>query len=367
MSFDKGATKLTFEGNNKVENIKYANEAADYFIHLGSYAGNEVTIDGNLTMNNNESYYNSNHFFHVPAGKLNIKENSKLTINGNKLYNTAIQSRALLYTGDNVEVSLMGSLEIKDNAFIGTRQSHSDFGFRYSNAAKPVLIGSTSIVITNNTTTNARANVRDFYSYYSSGALQQTSGTKFNVKESRIDRVAINSEDYTGEIYNTWNRTNVSHFDDVTFDEVFGADDYAGRKGIIVAKFGEKIIITFGDHFHKVCGTLATESCVHPGIEDHGMGTSADVMKTYLALRWGNMNELKSTLEAGGTYFLIRKIKFDTPTVIDVRDSDLILCLKGFYIENAIFTSSTGKKIYISTCIEQIEQEEDEEEEYRDW
>ena len=174
--------------------------------------------------------------------------------------------------------------------------------------------------------------------------------------------MAINSEDYTGEIYNTWNRTNVSHFDDVTFDEVFGADDYAGRKGIIVAKFGEKIIITFGDHFHKVCGTLATESCVHPGIEDHGMGTSADVMKTYLALRWGNMNELKNTLEAGGTYFLIRKIKFDTPTVIDVRDADLILCLKGFYIENAIFTSSTGKKIYISTCIEQIEQEEDEEE-----
>ncbi|MBQ2204734.1 MAG: hypothetical protein II411_02420, partial [Lachnospiraceae bacterium] len=257
MHFDSGATVADFDGNNIIENIKYSNKSGDFFIHFGSYAANKVTINGNLSITNCESYYNTNHFFHISGGHVTIDDNSKLTINNNRLYNTAIYGRALLYLGNNADFNLYGDLEIKDNAFKGTRQSHSDAGLWYANSTKPIIIGSTSIVISNNTTTNARANVRNLYSY-SERIFNQKAGTKLNALNTMIDSIAINSEDYTGVIYPIWDDSNVVGFDDVNFVEIFKADVYGGRKGIITARDGDKIIITFGDHFHKTCGTLAT-------------------------------------------------------------------------------------------------------------
>ena len=364
MSFDSGTTKSYFEGNNIIDNIKYANTASEYFIHFGSYAGNDIKIAGNTTITNCESYYNANHFFHVGAGHVTIDDNSKLTINKNRLYNTAIYGRALLYLGSNSEFNLYGNLEIQNNAFVGTRQSHSDVGLWYANSTKPIIVGSTSIVINNNTTTNYKANVRNLYSYYggAEGVFSQKAGTKFNAYDTMIGSIALNTEDYTGVVYSKWDGDHIVGYGDVNFAEIFKADTYGGRKGIITARDGEEIVITFGDHFHKVCGTLATMSCIHDGIDDHGVGTTADVMHTYLALRWNDMDDLKNKLRLGGEYFLIRKIKFDTPTVIDL-ESDLYLCLTSYFVENVIFTSSTGKKAYITTCIEQFEEQQDEEEE----
>ena len=364
MSFDKGTTKMSFVGNNIIDNVKYANTASDYFIHFGSYAGNDIKIDGNTSITNCESYYNANHFFHVGAGHVTITDNSKLTINKNRLYNTAIYGRAMLYLGSNADFNLSGNLEIKNNAFVGTRQSHSDVGLWYANSTKPIIVGSTSIVISDNTTTNYKANVRNLYSYYAGaeGVFSQKAGTKLNAYDTMIGSIALNTEDYTGVVYNSWDGNHIVGYGDVNFAEIFKADTYGGRKGIITARDGEEIVITFGDHFHKVCGTLATMSCTHNGIDDHGVGTTPDIMHTYLALRWNDMDDLKNKLRLGGEYFLIRKIKFDTPTVIDL-ESDLYLCLTSYFVENVIFTSSTGKKAYITTCIEQFEEQQDEEEE----
>jgi len=81
-----------------------------------------------------------------------------------------------------------------------------------------------------------------------------------------IDSIAINSEDYTGVIYPIWDDSNVVGFDDVNFVEIFKADVYGGRKGIITARDGDKIIITFGDHFHKTCGTWCTATVKHQAV-----------------------------------------------------------------------------------------------------
>ena len=367
MDFDKGATNTKFIGTNTIDKIKYANSASSHFIRFASYALNEVKIDGDLKITNSESFLNTNHFFDVAGGHFGLEEGSCLEIKNNTLYNTAIYGRALLYIGSNAHMYLYGALDISDNKFMGTRKSHSDAGLWYANKTEPIEISSRSIVIKNNTTSNEKANVRNLYSYYSGssagdGVFSQKAGTLFDAKNSCIDSVALNSEDYTGVIFPEWDRTKVKDFDEVYFSEIFKADTYGARKGLLTVRDGIQIIITFGDHFHKLCGTLATESCTHANFVDHGIGVTPDIMHTYTALRFDTMEALKTKLQAGGDYFLIRKIKFDTPTVIDLQE-DLYLCLTGFYIENAIFQSSVGKKVYITTCIEQIEESEEEEEE----
>ncbi|MBR0038590.1 MAG: hypothetical protein IJP71_01135 [Lachnospiraceae bacterium] len=367
MDFDGGATNTKFIGINKIEKIKYANSASSYFIRFASYAANDVKIDGDFSITNSESFLNTNHFMDIAGGHFGIEEGASVEITNNTLYNTAIAGRALLYIGSNAHMYLHGSLNISENKFMGTRKSHSDVGLWYANKTEPIEISSRSIVIKNNSTSNAKANVRNLYSYYGGsgagdGVFVQKAGTLFDAKNSRIDSVAINSEDYTGVVYPYWERAKVKDFDDVYFSEIFKADTYGARKGLLTIRDGLEIIITFGDHFHKLCGTLATESCTHTSTTNHGIGVTPDIMHTYTALRWTDMDNLREKLSLGGDYFLIRKIKFDTPTVIDLQE-DLYLCLTGLYIENAIFTSSAGKKAYFTTCIEQIEESEEEEEE----
>ena len=52
-------------------------------------------------------------------------------------------------------------------------------------------------------------------------------------KEPRIDIIGLNSEDYTGNIYKTWNNEYIADYNNVNSSNVFGADIFASRKGLI--------------------------------------------------------------------------------------------------------------------------------------
>ena len=370
MDFDSGAVKVRWTGTNEINNIKYANAATTYFMRFASYAANEIKVDGNLKITNSSLTFDMNHFVYVAGGRFGIEENANLEIKNNTLRNSVAAGKGILYIGSNAHMYLHGTLDISDNRFTGTRKSHSDVGLWYTNKTESIEIGSGSIIIRNNTTANANANVRNLYSYYGGetseesviSIFKQKTGTKFDAINSRIDSVAINSEEYTGVIYPSWTSANVEGSEIVNFDTVFKADTYGGRKGLVLDVEENNVIIKLADHYHKICGVPETEECKHTLIGSHGIGDTDDIKKLYRRLTWTTRENLIEQLENGGGMFLMRSVNFATPSIIDLKN-DLYLCLGNYYIENAIFTSSTGHKAYITSCAEEVEQPEEEEEE----
>ncbi|MBR4314657.1 MAG: hypothetical protein IKP66_07095, partial [Lachnospiraceae bacterium] len=371
MDFDSGAVKVRWTGTNNIYNINYAKAATTYFIRYAAYAANEIKVDGNLKITNSSPTSDMNHFIYVAGGRFGIEENAALEIKNNTLRNSVAAGKGILYIGSNAHMYLHGTLDISDNRFTGTRKSHSDVGLWYANKTESIEIGSGSIIIRNNTTAREGANVRNLYSYYGGetseegviSIFKQKAGTKFDGINSRIDSVAINSEEYTGVIYPSWTSANVSGFDEgVDFADVFKADTYGGRKGLVLDVEENNVIIKLADHFHKICGVPETEECKHTLIGSHGIGDTEDIKKLYARLTWTTEENLIEKLRAGGSMFLMRSVKLESPTIIDLQD-DLYLCLGNYYIENVIFTSSTGHKAYITSCTEEVEQPEEEEEE----